>query len=170
MIDIVRWNEDMHQYLESALSPAKVGQVITNDADRAATVVVPDNELSLAIGRRGQNVRLAARLTGWRIDIRSQTQWSEEPGDEVVVPADAPDISASALAEELGVSVTDLADIAVEESIEIAGGDTLVPTEQAGTLRALLGGGDGTLQDLQSGSLTMEPDEAAVASDEAATE
>jgi N utilization substance protein A len=76
-IDIVRWSDDMARYIASALSPAKVNEVYTDDANQACTVVVPDNQLSLAIGKEGQNVRLAARLTGWRIDIRSESQMRE---------------------------------------------------------------------------------------------
>jgi transcription termination/antitermination protein NusA len=74
-IDIVDWSEDPKAYLAQALSPAKVTQVIVTDPHaRAARVIVPDYQLSLAIGREGQNARLAARLTGWRIDIRPDTQ------------------------------------------------------------------------------------------------
>jgi N utilization substance protein A len=71
-IDIVRWSEDQARYVASALSPAKVSEVLLDEANHTATVVVPDNQLSLAIGKEGQNVRLSARLTGWKIDIRSE--------------------------------------------------------------------------------------------------
>jgi len=77
-VDIVRWSDDPAKYVASALSPAKVSRVVIDEATRAATVVAPDNQLSLAIGREGQNVRLAARLTGWRIDIRSEAQMAEQ--------------------------------------------------------------------------------------------
>lgn len=71
-IDIIDWSEDPAEFVAQALSPAKVSKVTVVDAQaRAARVVVPDYQLSLAIGREGQNARLAARLTGWRIDIRS---------------------------------------------------------------------------------------------------
>lgn len=73
-IDIVRWNEDASKYIAESLSPAKVLSVEPNEDDKSALVIVPDNQLSLAIGKAGQNVRLAARLTGWRIDIRSESQ------------------------------------------------------------------------------------------------
>ena len=70
-IDIIDWSEDGAQFVKEALSPAKVSSVIVTDQfARAARVIVPDYQLSLAIGREGQNARLAARLTGWRIDIR----------------------------------------------------------------------------------------------------
>ena len=73
-IDIVPWNEDVVEYIASALSPAKVSMVQLNENDKIARIVVADNQLSLAIGREGQNARLAARLTGWKIDIKSQSQ------------------------------------------------------------------------------------------------
>ncbi len=73
-IDIVRWSEDVDKFIAEALSPAKVISVETDEETRSAFVIVPDNQLSLAIGKSGQNVRLAARLTGWRIDIRSESQ------------------------------------------------------------------------------------------------
>ena len=73
-VDIVRWSDDPAKYVASALSPAKVGHVTIEEATRSALVIAPDTQLSLAIGREGQNVRLAARLTGWRIDIRSESQ------------------------------------------------------------------------------------------------
>jgi N utilization substance protein A len=76
-VDIVRWSDESTKYVASALSPAKVSRVTIDEATRSATVVAPDNQLSLAIGREGQNVRLAARLTGWRIDIRSEAQMAQ---------------------------------------------------------------------------------------------
>ncbi|HEY3376832.1 MAG TPA: transcription termination factor NusA [Armatimonadota bacterium] len=76
-IDIVRWSEDSSRYLASALSPARINEVRLDEESRSATVIVPDSQQSLAIGKEGQNVRLAARLTGWRIDIRSESQMKE---------------------------------------------------------------------------------------------
>jgi N utilization substance protein A len=73
-IDVVPWNDDPATFVGNALSPAKVSSVKVSEADRAATVIVPDDQLSLAIGKEGQNARLAAKLTGWRIDIKSTTQ------------------------------------------------------------------------------------------------
>ena len=73
-IDIVLWNEDPVKYIANALSPSKVVTVVVNPLDTAARVIVPDAMLSLAIGKEGQNARLAARLTGWRIDIKSESQ------------------------------------------------------------------------------------------------
>jgi N utilization substance protein A len=74
-IDIVDYSDDPAAFVASALSPSKVSSVeIVDEAARAARVVVPDFQLSLAIGKEGQNARLAARLTGWRIDIHSDTE------------------------------------------------------------------------------------------------
>jgi transcription antitermination factor NusA-like protein len=71
-IDIVEWSDDPVVFVTNALSPAKVQRVtIVDEGDRVMEVVVEDKQLSLAIGKKGQNVRLAAKLTGWRIDIRS---------------------------------------------------------------------------------------------------
>ncbi|WP_099220952.1 transcription termination factor NusA [Listeria costaricensis] len=72
-IDIVEWSEDPYTFVANALSPSKVLDVIVNPEEQATTVVVPDYQLSLAIGKRGQNARLAAKLTGWKIDIKSET-------------------------------------------------------------------------------------------------
>ncbi len=77
-VDIVPFSEDPTEFVMKALSPAKVKEVLLDDETGTATVVVPDRELSLAIGKEGQNARLSARLTGWRIDIKSETQMAEE--------------------------------------------------------------------------------------------
>ncbi len=76
-IDIVPWNPDPARYVCSALSPAQVSKVIIDDAARSMDVIVPDDQLSLAIGRKGQNVRLAVQLTGWKIDIKSESKMRE---------------------------------------------------------------------------------------------
>ncbi|MDP9346506.1 MAG: transcription termination factor NusA, partial [Actinomycetota bacterium] len=77
-IDIIPYNDEPARFVAKALSPARVREVLVDDENRSATVVVPDDQLSLAIGREGQNARLAARLTGWRIDIKSETEWASE--------------------------------------------------------------------------------------------
>ncbi|TCP30295.1 NusA antitermination factor [Scopulibacillus darangshiensis] len=77
-IDIVRWSLDPVEYVANALSPSKVVKVLVNEEEKATTVVVPDYQLSLAIGKRGQNARLAAKLTGWKIDIKSETDAEEQ--------------------------------------------------------------------------------------------
>lgn len=77
-IDIVRWDEDPAVYIANALSPAKVISVSVWEEEKSSYVIVPDYQLSLAIGKAGQNARLAAKLTGWKIDIKSETQAKEE--------------------------------------------------------------------------------------------
>ena len=88
-IDIIEYDSDSAIYIAKALSPAKVLMVYVNEEEKAARVIVPDSQLSLAIGKEGQNARLAAKLTGWKIDIKSQSQADEamqaaeeEPGSE----------------------------------------------------------------------------------------
>jgi transcription termination/antitermination protein NusA len=75
-IDIIPYNDEPARFVAKALSPARVREVLVDDESKQATVIVPDDQLSLAIGREGQNARLAARLTGWRIDIKSETDFA----------------------------------------------------------------------------------------------
>ncbi len=91
-IDIVDWSDEPAELVGNALSPARVHHVEVLDAEaRVARVIVPDYQLSLAIGKEGQNARLAARLTGWRIDIRPDTESGSSPeGEHAAGPADAP--------------------------------------------------------------------------------
>ncbi|CAN5675085.1 transcription termination factor NusA [soil metagenome] len=77
-IDIIPFNEEPARFVAKALSPARVREVLVDDDAQQATVIVPDDQLSLAIGKEGQNARLAARLTGWRVDIRSETEFAED--------------------------------------------------------------------------------------------
>ncbi len=79
-IDIVNWDENPGNFIQNALSPAKIVAVFADPEEKTAKVVVPDYQLSLAIGREGQNARLAARLTGYKIDIKSETQAKDAPG------------------------------------------------------------------------------------------
>ena len=81
-IDIVKWNTDNAKFIANALSPAKVISVAVNEDEKASRVVVPDYQLSLAIGKEGQNARLAAKLTGWKIDIKSESQAENEEYDD----------------------------------------------------------------------------------------
>ncbi len=84
-VDIVPWSPDPAQFVASALQPAKVVRVEIDEETKTARVVVPDNQLSLAIGREGQNARLAAKLTGWRIDIKSESQVREQEAAKLFV-------------------------------------------------------------------------------------
>ena len=77
-IDIIKWSADPAEFIANALNPAKVVSVTVSEKEKSCHVIVPDNQLSLAIGKEGQNARLAAKLTGWKIDIKSETQAQEE--------------------------------------------------------------------------------------------
>lgn len=93
-IDVVQWDSDVGAFIANALSPAKVMNVLLDDspeAGKTATVIVPDRQLSLAIGKEGQNARLAAKLTGWRIDIKSATETAEETLGRFQEPVIAPE-------------------------------------------------------------------------------
>ena len=93
-IDVVKWDEDPAIFIANALSPSKVMKVAVSEYEKVSHVVVPNNQLSLAIGKEGQNARLAARITGWKIDIKSKAQAKDDVPDpdlrEVVLVADKP--------------------------------------------------------------------------------
>lgn len=110
-IDIIRWHEDASRFIAESLSPAKVVTVTISEEAKSAFVIVPDNQLSLAIGKAGQNVRLAARLTGWRIDIRSEAQIARSvlTGEGEEAPAEVAEVIAEVVPDEVPV---------VEEQIE----------------------------------------------------
>jgi N utilization substance protein A len=91
-IDIVKWDDDPAVYIANALSPAQVISVTVDEAEKSSSVVVPDYQLSLAIGKAGQNARLAAKLTNWKIDIKSESQAEELPAEEPDTPASDQDM------------------------------------------------------------------------------
>lgn len=102
-IDVVQWEKDVAEFVKNALSPAKVLFVIIDEEEKVAHTVVPDDQLSLAIGKEGQNARLAARLTGWRIDIKSASQAAElglEPQPKKVVSEPMEELDEGILDEE----------------------------------------------------------------------
>ncbi len=82
-IDIIIYEKDPEKFIANSLGPAKIVKVIANEKEKSALAVVPDNQLSLAIGKEGQNVRLAAKLTGWKIDIKSESQYIDNSWEEV---------------------------------------------------------------------------------------
>ncbi|WAW15639.1 transcription termination factor NusA [Peptostreptococcus equinus] len=83
-IDIVKYSDDISEFVEASLSPSKVSKVFINEAEKSAVVIVPDYQLSLAIGKEGQNARLAARLTNWKIDIKPESSFTEEDERELL--------------------------------------------------------------------------------------
>jgi N utilization substance protein A len=110
-IDIIRWHEKPTDFIRESLSPAKPVSVSIDEEAKSAYVVVPDTQLSLAIGKEGQNVRLAARLTGWRIDIRSEAQDRERKLHELA----AQDLARRSVAEADEAPVA----AAAEEPVEV---------------------------------------------------
>jgi N utilization substance protein A len=97
-IDIVRWSADPVEYVANALSPSKVVKVNVNEEEKMTQVIVPDYQLSLAIGKRGQNARLAAKLTGWKIDIKSESE-AEDLGLDLnkdFIPVEVPELEEEA--------------------------------------------------------------------------
>lgn len=125
-IDIVPWSADAARYVCSALSPAAVSKVIIDEAQQAMDVIVPDDQLSLAIGRRGQNVRLAVQLTGWKIDIKSETKMREIAewlARAVAAVEGCGEPEAELLLQQGITSLEDLAECAVEVLTQLPGID-----------------------------------------------
>jgi N utilization substance protein A len=127
-IDIVPWSGDVATFLVNALSPAQVAKVVMDDATQKVDVVVPEDQLSLAIGRRGQNVRLAAMLTGWNIDIMTEEVEAEKRATETqrrtslfMEALDVDDVFAHLLIAEGFSTVDDLAYIDFDELTAIEG-------------------------------------------------
>jgi len=87
-IDIVHWSDEPAIFVKNTLSPAQIARVVVDEAEHAMEVIVPDDQLSLAIGKKGQNVRLAAKLTGWKIDIRTETE-SQGPKEGQLTPEES---------------------------------------------------------------------------------
>ncbi len=94
-IDIVKWDEDPEEFVANALNPAEVISVNINKSDKIAEVVVPDFQLSLAIGKEGQNARLAAKLTGWKVDIKKESEIEEVPENIEEIEKDASELAKS---------------------------------------------------------------------------
>ena len=126
-IDITTWDDDPKILIRNVLSPAKVEEVLIDEEEKAATVIVPDYQLSLAIGKEGQNVRLAARLCGWKIDIKSHSQYFdsedeyEDYDDEYYddeYPEDAADEYVEEAAEEPAEEAEEIVEVADEEPAE----------------------------------------------------
>ena len=119
-IDVIQWVEDPAEFIYNAIAPAEVDMVLFDDEDsKRATVVVPDNKLSLAIGRRGQNVRLAAHLTGYRIDIKSASEYEKIEAEKAKAIEEAALEASEELAEDLAENIAELAeDLTSQEAQE----------------------------------------------------
>jgi len=135
-IDIITWNDDPQRLISSVLSPADVEQVIIEDAEnKSATAVVPDDQLSLAIGKQGQNVRLAARVSGWKIDIQSHHQFLDRLQKEAEEEKYAEDAEIPAESEEAAAEVPEIEDkeeeTAVPESLETEAPEAEVSADES---------------------------------------
>jgi transcription termination/antitermination protein NusA len=135
-IDIIPWSSDPATFVVNALAPAEVTKVVMDEEQKRIEVVVPDDQLSLAIGRRGQNVRLASQLTGWDIDILTEAEESERRTEEFrsrsqmfIDALDIDDVIAHLLVTEGFSSLEEIAYVAVEDVAEIEGFDIDVATE-----------------------------------------
>ena len=135
-IDIIPWSQDPATFVVNALAPAEVSKVVLDDEQNRIEVVVPDEQLSLAIGRRGQNVRLASMLTGWDIDILTEAEESERRSEELnqrsrlfMEALDVDDVIAHLLVAEGFSSLEEIAYIPVDELTDIEGFDTDIAQE-----------------------------------------
>jgi transcription termination/antitermination protein NusA len=136
-VDIVSWTPDSAEYVCRALQPAKVSKIILDEDEHAMEVIVPDDQLSLAIGKKGQNVRLAARLTGWKLDVRSEAEVEVEHTRALAQLTTVPDISdmmAELLYQNGFKSVEDVAAADLEALLEVEG---LGPEKAATILQAV---------------------------------
>src|SRR6185312_4953661 len=135
-IDIIPWSPDVANFVVNALAPAEVAKVVLDEDAERIEVVVPDEQLSLAIGRRGQNVRLASQLTGWDIDIMTEAEETERRQQETLVRTeefktalDVDDVIAHLLSAEGFTSVEDVAMVALEDLTSIEGFDEEIAGE-----------------------------------------
>ena len=121
-IDIIKWSAIPEELIANSLSPAKVIKVFADESEKTATVIVPDNQLSLAIGKEGQNVRLAAKLTGWKIDIKSESQIRATIEEELFAGSPSDDEYIDYSSDNEGAQVITLSDD--DENVEMSGGET----------------------------------------------
>ena len=148
-IDIIQWSPDHASFIVNALAPAEVAKVVLDDEANRIEVVVPDEQLSLAIGRRGQNVRLASQLSGWDIDILTEAEESDRRNDEFktrsqmfVDALDVDDVIAHLLVTEGFSSVEEVAFVPVEDMVGIEGFDEEISEELRQRARAFLAAKD----------------------------
>ena len=144
-IDIIPWSHDPATFVVNALAPAEVAKVVMDEEQQRIEVVVPDDQLSLAIGRRGQNVRLASQLTGWDIDILTEAEESERRTEEVnsrssmfIEALDVDDVIAHLLVTEGFTSVEEVAYVALDDLASIEGFDEDVAGELQARARNFL--------------------------------
>jgi N utilization substance protein A len=156
-IDIIPWTDDIGTFIVSALQPANVSKVVLDEEKKRMDVVVPDEQLSLAIGRRGQNVRLASILSGWDIDIMTEAEESERRAEEFRVRTglfiealDVDDVIAHLLVAEGFTRVEEIAETPIEELNTIEGFEEEISTELQGRAKTWLAAKQKELDEKQS--------------------
>lgn len=146
-IDIVPWNPDPAKFATQALAPAEVSRIIIDEDNQSMEIIVPDDQLSLAIGKRGQNVRLAAKLTGWKIDVKSESKYSKSMKEGYLSLLKIPgvgEMTASALYEAGFTSAKDVAEASIEHLLQIPGLTEKKATSIFVAAQELLRGGEGS--------------------------
>ncbi len=144
-IDIIQWSTDPATFIVNALAPAEVAKVVLDEENKRIEVVVPDEQLSLAIGRRGQNVRLASQLSGWNIDIMTEAEESDKRQEEFrsrsqmfISALDVDDVIAHLLVTEGFSSIEEVAFVPIEDLLEIEGFDQDIAEELSVRARGFL--------------------------------
>jgi N utilization substance protein A len=159
-IDIIPWHADPAKYVCNALAPAEISRVIIDEENRSMEVIVPDEYLSIAIGKRGQNVRLASRLTGWHLDVQSETLYSQamQVGYDSLLALPGLSISlADALYEKGFYSADEIARCEVEDLLTVRGLDEETALQLIGAAR------DAVLAAQEAEEATGEEDDATAA-------
>ena len=175
-IDVISWDEDPKQFIAKALSPSETVHVELSPVDQTAIVVVPDRQLSLAIGKEGQNTRLAARLTGWRLDIKGMTEWEEireerrlETAEMALAEAQLKTEQPLESAEEDEESAGELME-AVSEAVEAVVGEAPVGEAELAVAEADVAAPDGIVVELDEEAileaLILEEESSAPASED----
>jgi N utilization substance protein A len=144
-IDIVPWNPDPAKFVTQALAPAEVSRIVIDEDNLNMEIIVPDDQLSLAIGKRGQNVRLAAKLTGWKIDVKSESKYSKSMKEGYLSLLKIPgvgEMTASALYEAGFTSAKEVAEASIADLLQVSG----ITDKKASTIfasaQALMQGGE----------------------------
>ncbi len=154
-IDIIPWNPDPAKFVTQALAPAEVSRIIIDEDNQNMEIIVPDDQLSLAIGKRGQNVRLAAKLTSWKIDVKSESKYSKSMKEGYLSLLKIPgvgEMTASALYEAGFSSAREVAGAAISDLLQISGLTEKKATSILAAAQVLLGSGEDNLP-------TTPPDE-----------
>ncbi|MBI4643469.1 MAG: transcription termination/antitermination protein NusA [Deltaproteobacteria bacterium] len=145
-IDIIPWNPDHAKFATNALAPAQVSRIILNKTGQSMEVIVPDDQLSLAIGKRGQNVRLASRLVGWKIDVKSESKYSKSLKEGYLSLLSIPgvgEITANLLHEAGFTSAREVAETNLEELIQTTGLTEKKATALIAAAQEMMQGGQG---------------------------